>query len=91
MEIPPIEVVLAAVAPSPRNPLGIKGAGEGGTVGVGGAVAGAVADALGIGAELRQLPLTPERVHELATLSGRAGERSSSNTKGDEREGVSSR
>ena len=36
-----------ARSPSPRNPLGVKGAGEVGIAGVGGAIANAVADALG--------------------------------------------
>ena len=35
------------VSPSPRNPLGAKGVGEGGTIGTLPAVANAVADALG--------------------------------------------
>ena len=45
--------------PSPNNPLGAKGAGEGGIV----VIANAVADALqSFGAEVRELPLTPSRV-----------------------------
>ena len=54
-------------SPSPRNPLGVKGAGEVGIAGIGGAVANAVADALGDaegGSD--RLPLTPERVFERA-------------------------
>jgi carbon-monoxide dehydrogenase large subunit len=45
-EIPPITTGEVA-SPSPLNPLGAKGAGEGGTVGTLPAVANAVADALG--------------------------------------------
>jgi carbon-monoxide dehydrogenase large subunit len=45
-EIPPIATAEVA-CPSPLNPLGAKGAGEGGTVGTLPAVANAVADALG--------------------------------------------
>ena len=42
------------------NPLGVKGAGEGGIVGVAGAVANAVAAALRpLGAEITRLPLSP--------------------------------
>ena len=49
--------------PSPRNPLGVKGVGEIGIAGVGGAIANAVADALGdAGCGADRLPLTPERV-----------------------------
>ena len=54
-------------SPSPRNPLGVKGAGEVGIAGVGGAIANAVADALGDAARGEdRLPLTPERVWERA-------------------------
>jgi carbon-monoxide dehydrogenase large subunit len=70
IEVPPVDVVLTEEAPSPRNPLKIKGAGEGGAVGVGAALGNAVADALGIDRELRELPLTPERVYELARAAG---------------------
>ena len=53
--------------PSPRNPLGVKGAGEIGIAGVGGAIANAVADALGDAeGDSDRLPLTPERVFERA-------------------------
>jgi carbon-monoxide dehydrogenase large subunit len=49
---------------APGNPLGAKGAGEGGIIPVGGVIANAVANALGV--EPRDLPLTPQRVWELA-------------------------
>ena len=49
--------------PSPFTPLGAKGLGEGTTMSVPVAIAGAVADA--IGRELVELPLTPARVWEL--------------------------
>lgn len=64
MEVPPVEIVLTEDAPSPLNPLGVKGAGEGGTVGVGAALANAVCNALGGNIEIMRLPLTPERVLE---------------------------
>ncbi len=58
-------------APSPLNPLGIKGAGEGGSTGVGGALANAIADALApFDAEITALPLTPPRL--LAMVRARA-------------------
>ena len=62
MEVPRIEIVLTEDAPSPLNPLGVKGVGEGGTVGVGAALANAVCNALGGKVEIKQLPLTPDRV-----------------------------
>ena len=56
-----------ARSPSPRNPLGVKGAGEIGIAGVGGALANAVADALGdADSDTDRLPLTPERVRARA-------------------------
>jgi carbon-monoxide dehydrogenase large subunit len=52
--------------PAPYNPLGAKGAGEGGIIPVGGVIANAVADALGsLGVEPRQLPLSPPQVWQL--------------------------
>ncbi len=49
--------------PSPNNPLGAKGAGEGGIIPVAAAVANAVANALSsLGVEPDELPLTPPRL-----------------------------
>jgi carbon-monoxide dehydrogenase large subunit len=57
--------------PSPINPLGAKGAGEGGMVGAGGVIANAVANALkSFNPDLRELPLTPTRVWEMTQRSG---------------------
>jgi aerobic carbon-monoxide dehydrogenase large subunit len=52
------------------NPLGVKGAGEGGIVGATAAVANAVADALSGDADVVSLPLTPQRVRELIRPRG---------------------
>jgi aerobic carbon-monoxide dehydrogenase large subunit len=65
-EVPDLELLITEDAPSPLNPLGVKGAGEGGTAAVGAAIGNAVSDALG--REVTRLPLTPERVMELARL-----------------------
>jgi aerobic carbon-monoxide dehydrogenase large subunit len=52
--------------PSPINPLGVKGAGEGGIIAPGGVMANAVANALqSFGVEPRQLPLTPGYIWQL--------------------------
>jgi carbon-monoxide dehydrogenase large subunit len=52
--------------PSPINPLGAKGAGEGGIIAAGGCMANAVANALqSFGVEPRQLPLSPGYIWEL--------------------------
>jgi carbon-monoxide dehydrogenase large subunit len=64
-EIPVIEVALFEDAPTPRNPLGVKGAGEAGINAVGAAIAAAVDEALGRPGAIRQLPITPNRLHAL--------------------------
>jgi carbon-monoxide dehydrogenase large subunit len=66
-DFPNIRAVVLENHPSPINPLGAKGAGEGGIIAAGGVMANAVADALRtFGAQPRELPLTPTRVWELA-------------------------
>jgi carbon-monoxide dehydrogenase large subunit len=58
--------------PSPINPLGAKGAGEGGIVAAGGVMANAVANALqSVGAEPRRLPLSPSYIWELVQAGSR--------------------
>jgi carbon-monoxide dehydrogenase large subunit len=50
-------------SPSPLNPLGVKGVGEGGAIGPPAAIANAVADALSpFGAEFNETPLKPEQI-----------------------------
>jgi carbon-monoxide dehydrogenase large subunit len=49
--------------PNPLNPLGVKGAGEGGTIPAPAAIVGAVEDALSpFGVRFAEAPLTPERI-----------------------------
>ncbi len=65
-DFPNIRAVALEDKPSPLNPLGFKGAGEGGIIPVGGVVANAVAAALGsLGVKLHELPLSPPRVWQL--------------------------
>jgi carbon-monoxide dehydrogenase large subunit len=65
-DFPTIRAVALEEKPSPHNPLGATGAGEGGIIPVGGVVANAVAAALGsLGAQPRELPLSPPRVWEM--------------------------
>ncbi len=53
-------------SPSPWNPLGVKGAGEGGTIPCLAAVVSAVEDALShLGVKVNEYPLSPERIAEL--------------------------
>ena len=65
-DFPQIRAVVTETHPSPINPLGAKGAGEGGIVPVGGVIANAVASALAsLNVQPRQLPLSPARIWQL--------------------------
>jgi CO/xanthine dehydrogenase Mo-binding subunit len=64
-EIPPVEILITEDAPSPLNPLGLKGAGEGGVNPVGAAIAAAVDDALRMPGAVNELPVTPQRLRAL--------------------------
>jgi carbon-monoxide dehydrogenase large subunit len=60
--VPPLEV-RHVVTPSPLNPLGVKGAGEGGTLPAPAAIANAIADALApLGVRVTEMPLTRARL-----------------------------
>lgn len=60
--VPPVDFRYCEI-PSPRNPLGVKGAGEAGTVGAAPALVSAVIDALAAhGITHIDMPLTPQRV-----------------------------
>ena len=62
-DFPTIRAYATERAPAPGNPLGAKGAGEGGIVPVGGIIANAVAAALkSLGVQPRELPLSPPKV-----------------------------
>ena len=64
LSVPPVVGELRET-PSPWNPLGAKGVGEGGSIGTPAAVANAVADALApLGIRHLDLPFTPSRVWE---------------------------
>jgi carbon-monoxide dehydrogenase large subunit/6-hydroxypseudooxynicotine dehydrogenase subunit gamma len=69
-EAPAVEIILTQEAPSPLNPLGIKGAGESGITGVGAAIASAIDDAIGIPGAVTELPVTPQRLR--AMIAARA-------------------
>ncbi len=64
-ETPTPDVLLTEDYATPRNPLGIKGAGESGITGVGAAIASAIDDAIGIPGAVTRLPVTPQRVKAL--------------------------
>jgi aerobic carbon-monoxide dehydrogenase large subunit len=61
-EVPGAQILLTEDAPSPLNPLGIKGAGEGGINAVGAAIASAIDDAIGKPGAVTELPVTPRRL-----------------------------
>jgi carbon-monoxide dehydrogenase large subunit len=64
-EVPAHSILVTEDAPSPLNPLGLKGAGEGGANPVGAAIASAIDDALGRPGAVTQLPVTPQRLKAL--------------------------
>ena len=70
-DVPPITLEMIET-PTPLTPTGARGVGEIGINGPGAAIAGAVADALGLECPApRRLPLTPPRVWALADGSDR--------------------
>ena len=67
MEMPKAELISTEDFPSPLNPLGAKGAGEGGITAVGAALANAVSNALGVG--VTKLPLKPDYLLDLNKIA----------------------
>jgi carbon-monoxide dehydrogenase large subunit len=65
-DFPSIRAIALEDYPAPHNPLGAKGAGEGGIIPVGGVIANAVAAALAsLNVQPNALPLTPPRLWRL--------------------------
>jgi carbon-monoxide dehydrogenase large subunit len=57
--------------PNPLNPLGVKGAGEGGTIPAPAAIVSAIEDALSpFGVRFAQMPLTPDRIVDALRTAG---------------------
>ena len=64
-DVPHVDIVHFETA-SPLNPLGIKGAGEGGTIPAIAAIAAAVENALApFNVRISEVPITPQRIVEL--------------------------
>jgi carbon-monoxide dehydrogenase large subunit len=61
-EVPEISILVSEDTPSPLNPLGLKGAGEGGANPVGAVIASAIDDALQRPGAVTQLPISPQRL-----------------------------
>jgi carbon-monoxide dehydrogenase large subunit len=65
-DFPNIRSITVELKRCPNNPLGAKGAGEGGLIPVGGIMANAVADALShLNVQPMELPLSPPRIWQL--------------------------
>jgi carbon-monoxide dehydrogenase large subunit len=62
-ELPRVGTLISEKAPPTDNPLGVMGSGEGGTTGVGAAIANAIDDALGSPGRTSELPVTPSRLY----------------------------
>ena len=73
-DVPDVEIVHRET-PAPGNPGGLKGVGEAGCIATGAAFAQAVEDALGGIVEIREIPLSPNRLFELLQAA-HAGEAS---------------
>jgi carbon-monoxide dehydrogenase large subunit len=57
--------------PNPLNPLGVKGAGEGGTIPAPAAIVAAIEDALSLFAvRFAEMPLTPDRIVAALSAAG---------------------
>jgi carbon-monoxide dehydrogenase large subunit len=64
-------VIAHVETPNPNNPLGVKGAGEGGTIPAPAAIIGAIEDALSpFAVRFCEMPLTPERIVAALTAAG---------------------
>jgi CO/xanthine dehydrogenase Mo-binding subunit len=66
--MPPVDILLREDFPSPFNPLGLKGAGEGGITGVGAALAAAVDAALQHKSPMTRLPMTPQNLYAVRAM-----------------------
>jgi carbon-monoxide dehydrogenase large subunit len=72
VDVVPDVKIIHMESPSPLNPLGVKGAGEGGTIGAPAAIASAVEDALRqFNIRVRDLPITPAKLHAQIELARR--------------------
>jgi len=69
-DVPAVDII-HLYSPSPLNPLGVKGAGEGGTIPAAAAIISAIENALGeTGIFLTDAPLTPPKLFALLKQAG---------------------
>jgi carbon-monoxide dehydrogenase large subunit len=70
-DFPHLRSITLELKPCPNNPLGTKGAGEGGLIPVGGIMANAIADALShLNIQPMELPLSPARIWQMVEDAG---------------------
>ena len=70
LDVPPCAIEHVET-PNPLNPLGVKGAGEGGTIPTPAAIISAVEDALSpFGVRFAEMPLTPDRIVDALRKAG---------------------
>jgi carbon-monoxide dehydrogenase large subunit len=70
LDVPPCDIEHVET-PNPLNPLGVKGAGEGGTIPAPAAIISAVEDALSpFGVRFAEMPLTPDRIVDALRKAG---------------------
>jgi CO/xanthine dehydrogenase Mo-binding subunit len=72
-EIPDLSILITEDAPSPLNPLGLKGAGEGGANPAGAAIASAIDDALQRPGAISKLPVSPQRLKAIMNKGSHDG------------------
>jgi carbon-monoxide dehydrogenase large subunit len=69
-DVPAVDII-HMYSPSPLNPLGVKGAGEGGTIPAAAAIISAIENALGeTGIFITDAPLTPPKLFALLKQAG---------------------
>jgi len=71
LDMPPLIEIAHLISPSPNNPLGVKGAGEGGTIPASAAIVSAIEDALAPWhVHFDESPVLPELVFERLSAAG---------------------
>jgi carbon-monoxide dehydrogenase large subunit len=69
-EMPPVDVLVTEDAPSPLNPLGVKGAGEGGVTAAAACIASAIDDALQSPGFVTRTPVRPDLIRAHLATTG---------------------
>jgi CO/xanthine dehydrogenase Mo-binding subunit len=69
-EMPPVDVLVTEDAPSPLNPMGVKGAGEGGVTAAAACIASAIDDALQSPGFVTRTPVRPDLIRAHLATTG---------------------